>query len=213
MSRGTSHDDAATETFPASWRSSPAGARCFDGDARDASMTTHYASFARFLWWRLSILTVARRWQDGMQRSHGEAHLNTRGTERPRRMRWGCCYDPRSARGPPFARDLLWSATGGMTAQVPWVMVGRWVRAQETGPRGGRTMADVGPNPRRVAIIRWVAYPRGHPVSGTVHWRRTERVAQDRKINGSRSIRWFSAQKGFPLFFLSHFLFSISNLI
>jgi hypothetical protein len=44
--------------------------------------------------------------------------------------------------GPAHTRDLLWSATGGMTAQVPCVMVGRWARAQEKGPCGGRTKAD-----------------------------------------------------------------------
>jgi hypothetical protein len=44
--------------------------------------------------------------------------------------------------GPAHARDLLWSATGGMTARVPCVLVGRWARAPKTGPRGGSTMAD-----------------------------------------------------------------------
>ena len=44
--------------------------------------------------------------------------------------------------GPAHTRDLLWSATGGMTAQVPCVMVGSWARAQEKGPCGGRTKAD-----------------------------------------------------------------------
>jgi hypothetical protein len=44
--------------------------------------------------------------------------------------------------GPVHARDLLWSATRGMTTQVPCVMVGRWARAQGTGPCGVRTMAD-----------------------------------------------------------------------
>jgi hypothetical protein len=82
-------------------------------------------------------------WLDGMRiRGRGSRSTYTRGTERLSCMRWGCCHDPGSTRGPPFARGSLQSAAEGMTARVPRVRVGRGSCAQETSSRGGRATAD-----------------------------------------------------------------------